>query len=63
MWHVFECCICGGGHFEKNRLESFNVHGVVFFSSLILSSRRVNCTNLYQFWHRNISNIGAPEET
>ena len=48
---------------KKNRLESFNVHGVVFFSSLILSSRRVNCTNLYQFWHRNISNIGAPEET
>ena len=49
---------------KKNRLESFNVHGVLFFFlSLILSSRRVNCTNLYQFWHRNISNIGAPEET
>ena len=29
MWHVFECCICGGGHFEKIGLKVFTVHGVV----------------------------------
>ena len=27
------------------------------------SNRRLNCNNLYQFWHRITLNIGAPEET
>ena len=54
--------MCGRGHFEK---ISFNfkiltVHWVVF--SVILSNR-FKCTNIYKFWHRNISNIGAHEET
>ena len=61
MWHVFEGCMCGGGHFEKIGFRVFTLQWVVF--SLILSNRRFKCTNLFQFWHRNVSNIGAPEET
>ena len=61
MWHVFEGCMCGGGHFEKIGFRVFTLQWVVF--PLILSNRRFKCTNLFQFWHRNVSNIGAPEET
>ena len=61
MWRVFEGCMCGRGHFEKISFKVFTVHWVVF--PLILSNRTFKCTNLYQFWHRNISNIVAPEET
>ena len=61
MWCVFEGCMCGGGHFEKISFKVF--HCALSSFSLILSNRRFKCTNLYQFCHRNISNIGAPEET
>ena len=61
MWRVSEGCMCGGGHFEKISFKVFTVHSVVF--PLIPSNRRFECTSLYQFLHRNISNIGAPEET
>ena len=60
MWCVFEGCMCCRRHFEKISFKVLTVHWVVL--SLILSNR-FKCTNIYQFWHRNISNIGAPEET
>ena len=61
IWRVSEGCMCGRGHFEKISFKVFTVQWVVFL--LILSNRRFKCINLYQFWHRNISNIGAHEET
>ena len=45
---------------EKTSFKVFTVHWVVF--PLILSNR-FKCTNLYQFWHRNILwDIGASED-
>ena len=61
VWCVFGGCMCGGGHFEKISFNVFTVHWVLF--PLILSNRRFKCTCLYNFWHGNISNIGAPAET
>ena len=60
-WRVFEDCLCGGAHFEKISFKILTLRWVVF--PLILSNRRLKCTNLYQFWHRNRSSIGAPKET
>ena len=41
---------------KKIRLKIFIVHLVALSSNMSFK-----CTNLYQFWHRNISKIGAPE--